>query len=213
MVRRRVGIYEYSTLEHCILRVHLDCADDSLTLQDGTCIHRGDPILKLHLWNEHMPAMGAQGPSVAWGRRMARDMDLSLKELARYLKEERTLWGVRVICADMCLGTADKRSQLARIVGRFGFEGMVYGLGRPGLLDHCTQNIMMLLLVGVTNPSTLRLGVLLRDHQRFYLSRDALMGRYYGHVRPRVTADAAVECGGRRQTDPQAAAGSIVPGR
>jgi hypothetical protein len=178
LVRRRLGIYEYSTDDRCLFRVHRDCAEHSLSLLDGTRIQRGDPILKLHIWNEHMPCMGARGPSVAWGRQVSRGIDLSLKELASYLQRESALDDVKAICADMCLGTAEQRLQLARIVGRYGFEAARRGLGQPGVIEHICQNIMMFLLVSVTNPSTLRGAILLRAHQRIFLSRTALVRRY-----------------------------------
>jgi hypothetical protein len=178
LVRKRVGIYEYSTDDRCLFRVHRDHADHSLALQDGTRIQRGDPILKLHIWNEHMPCMGNRGPSVAWGRRVSRGIDLSLKELASYLQRESALNDVKVICADMCLGTAEQRLQLARIVGRYGFEAARHGVGRPGVIYGICQKIMMFLLVFVTNPSTLRGAILLRAHQRIFLSRAALVRRY-----------------------------------
>jgi hypothetical protein len=149
-----------------------------MLLKDGTRIHRGDPILKLHLWNEHMPSMGDRGPSVAWGRQVSRSMDRSLAELAGYLGQQSHLSDVKAICADMCLGTAARRAQLARIVGHFGFEAALPGLGRVGPLERVAQNIMMFLLVLVTNPSTLRGEILLRTHQRIFLSRRSLLHRY-----------------------------------
>jgi hypothetical protein len=178
LVRQRLGIYEYSSNACCLFRVHRDRADHSLSLKDGTHIRRGDPILKLHIWNEHMPCMGEKGPSVAWGRRVSRCIHISLTELASYLEGESTLKDVKAICADMCLGTAQQRMQLARIVARYGFEAARDGVGQPGKLERIGQNIMMLLLVLVTNPSTLRAAILLRAHQRIFLSRAALVRRY-----------------------------------
>jgi hypothetical protein len=177
-LRKRLGIYEYSSHERCLFRIHTDRAEHNVLLKDGTHIFRGDPILKLHLWNEHMPCMGPRGPSVAWGRQVSRRMDLSLAELAAYVRAQESVRDVKAICGDMCLGTAAKRRQLARIVGHFGFESARPGLGRAGPLERLCQNIMMFLLVLVTNPSTLRGAILLRTHQRIFLSRKALLSRY-----------------------------------
>jgi hypothetical protein len=177
-VRRRAGIYEYSSDARCIFRIHRDHAEHSMSLKDGAQICRGDPILKIHIWNEHMPSMGDRGPSVAWARQVCRAMDISFSELARYLEAQSDLKDVKAICADMCLGTSARRLQLARIVARFGFEGASYGVGQPSLPDQVTRNIMMFLLVLVTNPSTLRGAILLRSHQLFFLSREALLLRY-----------------------------------
>lgn len=177
LVRKRVGIYEYSTDDRCIFRIHRDCARQSLSLKDGTRIRRGDPVLMLHLWNEHMPCM-VKGPSVGWGRQVSRGIQISLMELARYLQADGTLKDVKAVCADMCLGTAEQSMQLARIVGRYGFEPARRGVGQPGILERIGQNIMMFLLVLVTSPSTLRAAILLRAHQRIFLSRTVLVRRY-----------------------------------
>lgn len=177
LVRKRVGIYEYSTDDRCIFRVHRSHAQQSLSLKDGTRIRRGDPILMLHLWNEHMPCM-VKGPSVGWGRQVSRGIQLSLRELARYLQEDSTLKDVKAVCADMCLGTAEQRMQLSRIVGRYGFESARRGAGQPGVVQRIGGKIMMFLLALVTNPSTLRAAIFLRAHQRIFLSRNALVRRY-----------------------------------
>jgi hypothetical protein len=184
VIRRWHRIYEYSGHERCIFRINTALAEHSMLLKDGTHVRRGDPIIKLHLWNEHMPSMGDRGPSVAWGRHVTHDMNISLQELAHYLNEQPELKDIKAICADMCLGTAAKRNQLARIVGHFGFEAARRGLGRAGPLARLSQNIMMFLLVLATNPSTLRGEILLRSHQRIFLSRKALMQRYVEGRKP-----------------------------
>jgi len=183
-VRKWHRIYEYTSHGRCIFRINRALAEHSMLLKDGTHICRGDPIIKLHLWNEHMPSMGERGPSVAWARHVTHDMDISLEELAKYLNERPDLNDVKAICADMCLGTNAKRNQLARIVGHFGFEGARRGLGRAGPLERLSQNIMMFLLVLATNPSTLRGAILLRTHQRIFLSRKALLTRYIERQKP-----------------------------
>jgi hypothetical protein len=193
MVRRHHAIYEYSSHARCIFRINHARAEHSMLLRDGTHICRGDPIIKLHLWNEHMPSMGDRGPSVAWGRNLSRAVDISLEELARYLHGRTELNEVKAICADMCLGTAAKRRQLARIVGHFGFEAARRGVGRAGPLERIAQNIMMFLLVLATNPSTLRGAILLRTHQRIFLSREALLHRYIERQDPPLQGRLALE--------------------
>jgi len=183
-IRKWNGIYEYTGHQRCIFRINRALAEHGMLLKDGTHIRRGDPVIKLHLWNEHMPYMGNRGPSVAWARHVTHDMDISLEELAKYLNEHPELNDVKAICADMCLGTNAKRNQLARIVGHFGFEGARRGLGRAGPLERLSQNIMMFLLVLATNPSTLRGAILLRTHQRIFLSRKALFARYIERQKP-----------------------------
>jgi hypothetical protein len=178
-LRRWHGVYEFTAHRDCILRAERCLAEENLLLADGVRVRRGDPLLKLHLWNEHMPAMGRKGPTVAWARRASRAIDTSLRELARHVAQCRDLDGVPAVCADMRLATATQNAQLARIVSRFGFEPAKDSrVGRPGLLRLIGENILMGLLVLATNPIAFRAAVLRRGHARVVLSRSKLLRLY-----------------------------------
>ena len=81
-LRRWHGVYEFTAHRDCLFRAERCLAEESLLLCDGVRVRRGDPLLKVHLWNEHMPAMGQDGPTIAWARRASRAVDTSLRELA-----------------------------------------------------------------------------------------------------------------------------------
>jgi hypothetical protein len=180
-LRRREGVYEYSTDPRCVFRIGLVKADQDITLTDATAIHAGDPLLMLHLWNENMPAMGKNGPTVAWGRLVSRALDTSLRELARYLHQRVELDDVAALYGDMHLGSARQAAQLTRILGRYGFESADhYQGGQVGALERVGKNILIFLLVAATNPATLRSTILRRYHGRVFLSRATLERRYRG---------------------------------
>jgi hypothetical protein len=178
-LRRWHGVYEFSAHRECLLRAERCLAEESWQLSDGVRVRRGDPLLRIHLWNEHMPAMGQQGPTVAWARRASRAVDASLRELARHLAQGQDFDAVVAVCADMRLGTARQSAQLTRIVARYGFEPTRNSrLGRPGLLRFIGENILMMLLVLATNPVAFRAAVLRRDHTRVVISRAKLLRLY-----------------------------------
>ncbi|HUN73073.1 MAG TPA: hypothetical protein VMU40_01035 [Steroidobacteraceae bacterium] len=180
-LRRREGIYEYSTDPRCLFRIGLVKADQDITLTDTTEIRAGDPLLMLHLWNENMPAMGRNGPTVAWGRHVSRAIDTSLRELARYLHQRVELDEVAALYGDMHLASARQAAQLARILARYGFEpAKDYQGGRVGALERLGKNILVFLLVAATNPAALRSTILRRYHGRVFLSRTTLERRYRG---------------------------------
>jgi hypothetical protein len=56
----------------------------ALMLSDGIRRRQGDPVIHLHFWNEHLPAM-PEGPSTGWANLMKRRMRHSLTTLAGYL--------------------------------------------------------------------------------------------------------------------------------
>jgi hypothetical protein len=178
-LRRWHRIYEFTAHRECIFRAERGLAEQSLRLSDGARVQRGDPILKLHLWNEHMPLMGQEGPTIAWARRANRGLDTSLRELARHVAQCGDLDAVSAICADMRLAPAKQCPQLARIVARYGFETpQDPRLGRPGPLRLIGENLLMMLLVLATNPIAFRAAVLRRDHARVMISRAKLLRLY-----------------------------------
>lgn len=178
-LRRWHGIYEFTAHRDCLFRAERCLAEESLLLSDGTRVRRGDPLLKVHLWNEHMPVMRQDGPTVAWARRASRAINTSLRELARHVAQSSDLDAIVAVCADMRLATAKQSAQLARIVARYGFEAAKDSrVGRPGFLRRIGENILMMLLVLATNPMAFRAAVLRRDHTRVVISRAKLLRLY-----------------------------------
>jgi YkoP domain len=177
-LRRRQGVYEYSSDPACLFRIQRARADRALSLSDGTCIDAGDPILNLHLWNEHMPAMTPEGATMAWARQVSRALGTSLGELAQYLAQSPELDDIAVLRADMRLGTAEKSAQLARIMAHYGFESADCEIESAGLLHRFGENIFIFLLVLATNPATVRAPILWRARKQVYLSRAALERRH-----------------------------------
>ncbi len=179
-LRQRQGVYEYSDDALCIFRAQRGRAACEFALSDGTHIHSGDPVLNLHLWNEHVPAMGQSTVDMAWAREFTRRVELSLRALARHLRWNRSLDDVVAIRGDMRLGTAEQSGQLARLAGRYGFEPAGIGGFDLGLamLQRLAENIFICMLVLATNPVALRAPVLRRHHKLVYLSRAVLETRY-----------------------------------
>jgi hypothetical protein len=178
-LRRWHGIYEYSAHRDCLFRVERCLADESLLLADGTRVRRRDPVLKIHLWNEHMPVMRQDGPTIAWARRASRAIETSLRELARHMAQCSDLDPVVAICADMRLAPTKRCAQLTRIVSRYGFEAAKDPrVGRPGPLRLIGENILMMMLVLATNPIAFRAAVLRRGHARVIISRAKLLRLY-----------------------------------
>ncbi|HEY1890633.1 MAG TPA: hypothetical protein VGG63_09505 [Steroidobacteraceae bacterium] len=179
-LRRWHGVYEFTTHRDCIFRAERSLAEESLLLADGARVRRGDPVLKVHLWNEHMPAMGREGPTIAWARRANRALATSLRELARHVAQCSDLDAVSAVSADMRLAPAKQNAQVARIMARYGFEAAKDSrVGRPGPLRRIGENLLMMLLVMATNPIAFRAAVLRRDHARVIISRAKLLNLYF----------------------------------
>ena len=179
-LRQQQGVYEYSDDPLCMFRVQRGHADCDLRLSDGTVVRTGDPVLNLHFWNEHVPAIGPNGISIDWAREATHRVELSMYGLARHLKWTRALDDIVALRGDMRLGTAEQDAQLARLAARYGFEPAVLEDEQLGLgaLKRFAENVFICMLVLASNPMALRAPVLRRSHKLVYLSRAALETRY-----------------------------------
>src|ERR1700722_18369879 len=68
--RQRQAVFEYSHNPTCIFRLDITRAPRDVTLRDGTAVHAGDRVARLHFWNEQIPAIPPDGATIAWARRM-----------------------------------------------------------------------------------------------------------------------------------------------
>jgi len=175
---RAQGILEYSTEPGCLFRIQQTEADQSVTFPDGTRLNVGDPILDLHIWNEHMPPIRRQGPTLSWGRQFSQAIDRSLRALADHLRHNPDLDRIKAVRADMRLRPAERGDQLARIIGHYGFHWVPTGRRPSWRLRRVGEKILMFLLVAASNPYAARATVFRRDSTVAYLSRRALERRY-----------------------------------
>jgi hypothetical protein len=121
LLRQRQGIHEFTNDEHCIFRISFATADRDLILSDGTEVRKGDQIIQLHLWNEHMLSM-PHSPSAAWASRMKWRTRHSLAMLAAYLDGEPSLDAVRAVKGAPSFASRLGALQMVRTAQRFGFD-------------------------------------------------------------------------------------------
>jgi hypothetical protein len=171
---RRQQVYEFTDDPQCLFRIQCVCSEDSVYLADGTCVHIGQPVLALHLWNGHVPRISRHGPDLAWAHRADRAVGHSLRALARYLKEHPQLDDIVAIRGDMLLGGTRQGKQFKRIAARHGFESMNQGAKPSGALHLLGDTILVAMLVSATNPRALRSAPLRLARTRIWLSRTAL---------------------------------------
>jgi YkoP-like protein len=181
-LQRRQAVFEYTGNPFCIFRVDIAHSRERLVLRDGTRVHRGERIARLHFWNEHIPQVPQDGATIAWARQMQHAIAISLHELACYLGSHSDLADIAVICADVPSGTRTQSDQLARIMARFGFEAIVHPDRLPvgERLHLLGENVLISLIVFAQNASTLRRDTLKRVRLPIYLSRRTLDERF-GH--------------------------------
>jgi len=175
-LRRRQAVFEYTRNSACVFRLDIASSSRSLALRDGTRVNAGQRIGRLHFWNEQIPPMPINGATIGWARQMQRAIDISLRELARYLASRPELADLAAICGEAPSGTRAQSEQLGRIMARYGFEAFAepahLPIGRQ--LHRFGENIFISLIVFANNPSALRSDTLWRVRLPLYLSRREL---------------------------------------
>jgi hypothetical protein len=179
-LRLRQGVFEYTRRPDCLFRIQFIVSNDDYVLSDGTYIRSGARVGNLHVWNEQFPCFSGKGPTLAWGRRVNRAFNISLRELSRFLDARRDFDDVMAICANMTFEPAERCDQLARFVARFGFERIEAASSRSfrQQIHWFGENILISMMVLARNAAALRADTLRRDRTLVFLSRRELRRRY-----------------------------------
>lgn len=191
-LRSRQHIFEYSSSAGCLFRIQRASNRSALTLPDGTHLPPGAPMLALHVWNEHVPPLPASGTNLAWGRRISREIDLSLRELAAFVESRSDFADVVAISATLAFGSDATAPLMIALSGRYGFARPIeQARSRKTAADRLHQigeNILITLLVWSHNPRALRGNTMRRTRLHVYMMRETLISRFgqrSDHAAPR----------------------------
>lgn len=181
-LRSRQHIREYSQDPQCLLRLAVCPAKESVRLADGTSLEAGEPIGDLHLWNEHLPAISARGPSLSFGIAVRRRLQRSLEQLAERVSADKTLAGIKAFHGEFafCAGAGKRRGR--SLAEQLGFElTQVHGSrGAWRRFVEFWERLYHAALVYAYNPGGLRDDWMKRERHEFWISRESLLERF-GH--------------------------------
>ena len=153
IVRRRRGVFAFSADEDCLLRLEPGKAPHALCL-GGRPVEEGDPVLFLHLWNEHLPILPASGPTVAWAKKAERLFVRSLRQAAEEIRRNPRLGAVRAVGGITAIFPPDPGSSGTRFFQRLGFTVLPYR-GRLGRFGEFWENLYSVWLIRAYNPAGL----------------------------------------------------------
>src|SRR5713226_9324042 len=90
-LRRSIGIIEFDHSDDAVVRIAVGRAGREMRLSDGTRLRPDEPVLELHLWNEHLLALPPEGPTLSWAAVTRRQVARSLTRLAAHVLAEPKL--------------------------------------------------------------------------------------------------------------------------
>ncbi len=178
IVRRAYGVREFTKDENCVLRIALGRSTKEMVLFDGTRIEKGEVIGELHLWNEHLPRIDEEGPSLEWALKAYRLWRDSLKKLSSYLQEESQLGHIRAFRGETAFFTKDLEEKA--LFERMGFD--LVRANRNSWLERFGEfweNLYTWWLIWTFNPGSLRGKKLsCMERAQIWISRRTLIEKY-----------------------------------
>jgi hypothetical protein len=153
-------VEEFSKDSRCLFRISLKKSKKDLILPDGTDVRKGDPVVELHYWNEHMPPIPQDGPDMEWGIKAYKNLLFTLFELDSFMAGNPKFRDVKALTGETTLMLQKAGDGLLK---RLGFEviqesqplgvGFLRGIRYfKGLLSNC----YWWALVWAFNPSSLK---------------------------------------------------------
>jgi hypothetical protein len=177
LLRRVYGVYEFCDDVNCVLRLQVTQTSRALCVP-GQEVRVGEPVLLLHLWNEHIPSMPSGGPDLSWAAQMRRLFLHSLRDVAVQMTSDPLLARVCAVGGDTVLLSPDTDSGGRRFLERLGFTILPYrsALGRFG---EFWENFYTWWLMWTYNVTSLRHKRLFHLHRaEFWMLADEFLNRY-----------------------------------
>jgi hypothetical protein len=119
-VRKLSGVFEFCDDPDCVFRVSIGVAAYPLRVPGGE-VAAGEKVLQLHFWNEHLPAMPADGPLIGPAVKLRRGVASSARRLADAMENDPRLAGVKAVGGVTPLFTPGDKSAAEGIFLRLGF--------------------------------------------------------------------------------------------
>jgi hypothetical protein len=120
LVRASLGVYEFTNDPECILRIQLVRAPHTINIGSDRIL-KGEPVLGIHAWNEHIPKLPKEGANLEWALRIRRRVLYSLKELAKVMQQDSRYSKILAVCGGSALFSFTNHTGGVRMMQHLGF--------------------------------------------------------------------------------------------
>jgi hypothetical protein len=134
LLRKCTGVFEFADNPECLFRLQFGTAPHDIELENEV-VRAGEPVLFLHLWNDHIVPVSTQATPVTWAIKAARWLRRSFQQIAQFVLEEPRARDVRAVGGSPGFLSSVDRPAGVLFMRRLGFEIFPYHspLGRFGL--------------------------------------------------------------------------------
>ena len=177
LLSKSLGIYVFSSDPECIMRIQLSRAAHTVSIGNQR-IMRGEPVLGLHAWNEHMPKLPREGANLEWALRLRRQVVHSFKLIAKEMIRDARYSHVRAVCGSSAVFSFSEHVGGTRVMQHLGFTVLPYH--RPfGRLGEFWENLFSWWLMWTYNTSSHRSRQFWRlQRTEIWITRDELLKRF-----------------------------------
>jgi hypothetical protein len=120
LLRKNLHVYEFTDDPGCLLRLQLTIAPHTIEL-GSQLVTKGDPVLGIHAWNERIPRLPEQGPSLEWAIRLRRLSVHSFGLVARELQKGGQYSPVKAIFGESTIFSFSSHTGGLQMMQHLGF--------------------------------------------------------------------------------------------
>jgi hypothetical protein len=181
LLRKSQGIYEFTDDPECILRIQLKRASHPVTIGNEGIL-KGDAVLAVHAWNEHMPKVPIEGLTLEWALWMRRLVIHSFRGVAKEMRQNHQYLQVRAVCGESALFSFTDHSGGTRLMQHLGFTVLPYH--RPlGSFGEFWENLFSWWLMWTYNDVSLQSREFWRlQRTEIWMAVDEFVQRYGGNA-------------------------------
>jgi hypothetical protein len=190
-VRKLSGVFEYCDDPDCVFRVSLGPAPYPLPVPGGE-VHAGEKVIELHFWNEHLPAMPADGPLIGPAVKLRRQVASSARRLAHSMRNDPRLAGAKAVGGITPLFTAGDNSAAEGIFIRLGFSVTPHRNRRGRFMEFWEEVYAWLLMWAFTSRNQPRRSLRGLRRSDFWISAEDFL-RLYGKPSKGSRTDDSIE--------------------
>lgn len=158
ILRRSLGIVEFSTNERCLLRMAVARAKTGIALPNGTIARKDDLVIDLHFWNEHLSQLLASRPPIARAKLISRRLRTSLKSLAEYVSGNPELMKAQFFHARVVMPIGDRLTKFETLAGEYGFHVITSQARGTERVHDCFERFLVRALIWAFNCNRRRGG-------------------------------------------------------
>lgn len=176
LLRRVQGIVEFSEQTDCLLRINKIQLRSPLVLPNGVRLRRGDAVIDLHFWNEHLPANRS---GIGCGVALHTQLQNSLRLLAETVIGQPQFSDVAALHGRIAfLKENSGRCKYVRLAQRYGFLIDVPKLSAWECFHNSPENLWLRALVWTFNPRLQRSPAISPMRLHFWMLRSDFLKRY-----------------------------------